>query len=405
MLTRKLGPIHRRESPLTRKPGATDHTTGGIVSPTGPPERRRIDPLMEGFRGKTHNLRPGENCHEEASLKGTHSPVAAAFRELSGDENQLLESGLIDAAQRAGLSGREIESIERTPRESTWYRTEVVTAELDSGEQLRCFLKDFGSYTREKGQMAARRERERFFYTDVFRNGELGLPTFVTDIWSERTMWLFLEFVDGVPLGWVEVETWYEAAEWLGRFQTAVADRLPMVQESGHFLERDTAYFQRIARNAKAGATQFGKQVALQVESALPAYLHGAEQLIRHPQTLVHGAFRPQQIRVAPEQTPVRICTTDWEIAAIGSSLYDLAALTDGFEGRSLQTFFDRFLTGATWLRDDPPGLTDLQLAIETCRTHRMLKWIAQGQKRGFSPEEIREMAASLSQPAEELKK
>ena len=338
-------------------------------------------------------------------MRGPESPVASAFSELSEDENQLLKSGLIDAARRTGLRGQEIKSIDRSPLESTWYRTEIVTAEMDSGEQLKCFLKDFGSYTREKGQMRARRERERFFYTDIFRNGELGLPAFVTDIWSEQTTWLFLEFVDGIPLAWVELETWYEAAEWLGRFQSAVADRLPVLRDSGHFLDRDPAYFDRIARNTKAGALRFGDEVVLQVERAMPAYLEGVEQLMRHPQTLVHGAFRPHQIRVAPEQTPVRICTTDWEIAAIGSSLYDLAALTDGFEGHSLQTFHDRFLTGATWLRDDPPGLSDLQLAMDTCRTHRKFKWIAQGEKRGFSPDEIREMAASLTHPAEELQK
>ena len=138
---------------------------------------------------------------------------------------------------------------------------------------------------------------------------------------------------------------------------------------------------------------------------ALPAYLKGAAHLMRQPQTLVHGAFRPRQILVDPEQAPARICTTDWEIAAIGSSLYDLAALTDGFEGRSLQPFLDRFLTGAAWLQDDPPSLPDLELAIKTCSTHQMLKWIAQGEKRGFSPGEIGEMAASLTRPAKELQK
>jgi hypothetical protein len=336
-------------------------------------------------------------------MRGPQSPIAAAFRELSEEEAQLLESGLIDAARRKGLRGRGIVSVGRSPLDSTWYRTEAITADLDSGEQMKCFLKDFGSYTREKGQMAARRERERFCYKEVFPNGDLGLPTFVADIWSDQRTWLILEFVDGVPLGWRELETWYEAAAWLGRWQTAVADQLQSLRESSHFPDRGHAYFDNIARNATAGAARFGEDVAWKVETALPAYLKGAEQLIRQPQTLVHGAFRPHQILVDPEQTPVRICPTDWEIAAIGSCLYDLAALTDGFDGPSLETFLDRFLTEATWLQDDPPDLPDLQLAIKTCSTHRTLKWIAQGEKRGFSPGKIRELAASLTEPGKEL--
>lgn len=330
-------------------------------------------------------------------MRGPDSSVAAAFRELDVHETQLLESGLLDAAHRAGLKGRKLYSIERSPLESTWYRTEIVTATLDSGEQEKFFLKDFGSYKRDKGRMVARRERERFFYKEVFSNGELGLPTFVADIWSDQRTWLILEFVDGVPLGWRELETWYEAAAWLGCWQTALADRVQSLRDSRHFLDRDHAYFENIARNATAGAARFGEDVAQKVEMALPDYLKGAEQLMRQPQTVVHGAFRPHQILVNSEQTPVRICPTDWEITAIGSCLYDLAALTDGFDGPSLETFLDRFLTEATWLRDDPPDLSDLQLAIKTCSTHRTLKWIAQGEKRGFSPAKIRELAVSLT--------
>lgn len=336
-------------------------------------------------------------------MKGPDGPVATAFRELDAHETQLLESGLIDAAPRAGSTGRKLASVDRSPLDSTWYRIESVTATLDSGEQVKFFLKDFGSYKHDKGRMVARRERERFFYKEIFPNGELGLPGFVADLWSEQRTWLILEFVDAVPLGWTELETWYEAAAWLGRWQTEVADRLQSLRDSGHFAARDHAYFDRIVRNATAGAARFGEEVARKVEGAVPAYLKGAEQLIRQPQILVHGAFRPHQILVDPEQTPVRICPTDWEIAALGSCLYDLAALTEGFDEPSLETFLDRYLAEAAWLGEDPPDLSDLQLAIKTCSTHRTLKWIAQGEKRGFSPGEIRELATSLTEPGNEL--
>ena len=334
-------------------------------------------------------------------LRAPESSVAAAFRELSPSEARLLEASLLDAAHRNGSTGRDISSVDRSPLESTWYRTECVEVTLDSGERMKFFLKDFRSYERDKGRMPERRERERFFYKEVFPHGELGLPTFVADVWTDEKAWLIIEFVEAVPLGWREIETWYEAAGWLGAWQTKVVERLRPLRDSKHFLQRDPSYFQNIARNATAGAARFGDYVEQKVRTALPGYLRGTEELTRQPQTLVHGAFRPNQILVDPEETPVRICPTDWEIAAIGSCIYDLAALTDGFSGPMLETFLDRFLAEAKWLRNDPPDISDLELAIKTCSTHRTLKWIAQAEKRGFSPDKIRELATSLagSQP------
>ena len=335
-------------------------------------------------------------------MTNPENPLAAAFPEVSAQEVRLLERNLLDAARRAGLTGLKITSAKRSPLGSTSYRTEVVRARLDSGEQLKLFLKDFGSYAQEKGQMAARRDRERFFYKDLFGNGELGLPAYVADVWSEKTTWLVLEFVEGVPLAWCELDVWYEAAAWLGRFQTAVAERLPALRRSGHFLDRDPLHFSNIARTAQASADRVSEEAARQVAAALPAYLAGSEKLIRQPQTLVHGAFKPSQILVDHREAGERICPIDWEIAAIGSCLYDLAALAEGFEGARLEAFLARYSSDATWL-DDPPDVSDLRGALETRRVHRTLKWIAQGEKRGFSPGNIRDLAASLTEPVKEL--
>src|SRR5687767_4813450 len=76
-------------------------------------------------------------------VKRSENGFAAAFPELSPREARLLENALLDAARRAGLIG-DITSVGRSPLESTSYRTEVVTVDLDSGEHLKCFLKDFG---------------------------------------------------------------------------------------------------------------------------------------------------------------------------------------------------------------------------------------------------------------------
>ena len=91
------------------------------------------------------------------------------------------------------------------------------------------------------------------------------------------------------------------------------------------------------------------------VDFAVPLYRERVERLMEHRRTLVHGAFRPAQILVNAGTEPVRICPTDWEISAMGSCLYDLAALTDGFQDRELVPFLEHFLEAATWLHEDQP--------------------------------------------------
>ena len=53
--------------------------------------------------------------------------------------------------------------------------------------------------------------------------------------------------------------------------------------------------------------------------------------LTRESDTLVHGSYRPQNVLVAQACDPPRICPTDWELAALGRSTYDLAFICDGF--------------------------------------------------------------------------
>ena len=50
--------------------------------------------------------------------------------------------------------------------------------------------------------------------------------------------------------------------------------------------------------------------------------------------TLLHGVYLPSQILADPDAEQLRICPVDWELAGIGSPLYDFAFFADGFESQ-----------------------------------------------------------------------
>lgn len=325
---------------------------------------------------------------------GATSSVAAAFPELGTATVRDLERRLL-AAAGAGSTDAGVVSVRREPLEGTWYRTEVVSVDLGDGTGARFFLKDFGSFVRAKSRMEARRERERYFYRHVFSAGELGLPKYVADVWDGHK-WLVLEMVEGVPLGWCELGVWHEAAAWLGRFQSAVAARVPDLAASGRFTRHAAPYFDVIAERAVEGAGAYDATLAERVRAVLPEYRERAQVLTGQPQTLVHGGFRPAQVLVEATGDPVRICPTDWEIAALGSCLYDLATLADGFEGAALEAFLDAFTSTATWLPAGSATRADLDAALAACRMHRTMKWVAHAHARGMPVEKVRELVASL---------
>ena len=65
-------------------------------------------------------------------------------------------------------------------------------------------------------------------------------------------------------------------------------------------------------------------------ESLVGIYDRAIERLIRLPSTLIHGEFYASNILVQETREGCRIRPVDWEMAAVGPGLIDLAALTSG---------------------------------------------------------------------------
>jgi hypothetical protein len=124
--------------------------------------------------------------------------------------------------------------------------------------------------------------------------------------------WLFVEKVSAPELFQSgDFETWLEVSRWLARFHASDLCR----PATANFLvpcllQHDAHFFLRWLERAG---------LCIPYERVL-------ETLLELPSSLIHGDFYPSNILVGPG----RICPVDWEMAAVGPGMLDVAALASG---------------------------------------------------------------------------
>jgi hypothetical protein len=235
---------------------------------------------------------------------------------------------LLDAVQHA--VGRPVSAVTRamSPYSSS-FRIEEVTVDLAGGAQEVVVLKDLSWSTMLAGARAIRDEaaHEPVREVDVYRHFLGGAPAGPPRMlgWDAERHWLFLERVEGLQLRHVgELDAWREAARWAGRFHARfaghpdVARRLPSWSA-----ERLGSTLHAAALQVERHGTAGGRRVMAQVADHHQAVV---ARLLKAPATLVHGQLYPSNVLVAP----ARICVLDWETAAHGPGVLDLAALVEG---------------------------------------------------------------------------
>jgi aminoglycoside phosphotransferase (APT) family kinase protein len=112
------------------------------------------------------------------------------------------------------------------------------------------------------------------------------------------------------------------------------------------------------------------------------------EHLMALPVTIIHGEFYASNVLVQERaREPLRVCPVDWEMAAVGPGLMDLAALIAGGwseeEKRALALAYRKALMpGDSW----PPAPDAFLTALEYCRLHVAVQWLGWfGQRRPYS--------------------
>jgi hypothetical protein len=282
-------------------------------------------------------------------------------------------------------------TIARLERQPSSYQSssplEELTLVFDDGQQLDLIFKNvspasfFPQARRAKPDFLDDPQREIEVYRTILAHASLGTPHYygsVVDSQNDR-FWLFLERVAGRELYQVgDASIWGEAARWLAHFHHQFSSSEALPPHTARRLVRfDEPYYRQWFERAAEFA---GNAEGARYESVWLLAAHApalVDELLDFPLGLIHGEFYASNIMVADSRSDWRICPLDWERAAIGPALIDLAALVAGRWSEDV-----RFQMAAAYhaeqLRLDGATLPMDQLLrrLDLCRLHLAVQWL-----------------------------
>jgi Phosphotransferase enzyme family len=272
--------------------------------------------------------------------------------------------------------GRPIARLERRPYAcQTSFPLEELEVWMDGGEPLRMIFKDVGPHRLAGGARAAKPRflydplREVHTYSTILGPAGIGAPVCYGTVANraDGRFWLFLEKVAGVELWQVgALDAWQEAARWLAEMHERCGEA-----RSHHLLRYDRALYLLWLRRARA----FSRRPEL--DRIALGYDRVVDLLLSLPTGFIHGECYASNLLVQETGEALRIRPIDWEMAAVGPNLIDLAALTTGgWSERERAAIVSAY--GA--------GMADgeLEEALAACRLQLALQWL--GWSRDWSP-------------------
>jgi hypothetical protein len=282
---------------------------------------------------------------------------------------------------------------------ATSFRIEDLQITLDTGVTLPIIFKDVSPGAMMAGARRAKPRslydplREIRVYQRVLGPHNLGTATCygaVADA-RRRRYWLFLEKVAGVEMYQVGSRaTWLQVSRWLAGTHLAFAAQaaVPASLPSRHLLKYDRDFYRRwmtrARRFAAAHRSPRGDLRRRRLASIAGRYEMAIERLLTLPVTVIHGEFYPSNILVQRLGQRLRVCPIDWETAAVGPGLIDLAALTEGnwsdVDRRRLAMPYWRQVRSQPWAT--APG--DFMMLLDCCRLYHAVKWL--GWAKHWSP-------------------
>jgi hypothetical protein len=312
-------------------------------------------------------------------------------------ELQKAIGSLLDPGARSPLRATLLEWKPSAQRSS--FALEELVVVDDQGRQFELIFKNVspeslsGDARRAKPQFLDDPRREIEVYRTILDRSGLGTPTYYGSVCDEQSgrFWLFLEKIQGVELYQIgDFRLWQSVAEWLAAFHDRFAriESLPeaaasiLIQHDAafywHWIERARRFVAESAHPARSAGIEFLNRLALQYRSLI-------HETLALPKGLLHGEFYASNVMVDTRENQVRICPLDWEQAAIGSQLSDLAALTSGNwteqEQHDLGLAYYRIMSERHRDGLEPEAF---QRALILCRLHLAIQWL--GWSRSWSP-------------------
>jgi hypothetical protein len=290
---------------------------------------------------------------------------------------------------------RRVVRLERWPSiYSTSFAIEELDVRLDDDTSFRLLYKDL---SRQAMLESARRIKPVFLY-DPLREIQTYRNILMPNRLSTATCYgaivdpsiecygLLLEKVPGVELYQVgNLATWRRVAEWLAIMHARFARQSEALAHVAPLLKHDAGYYRLWANRARTTLGRAGSRLSRDArrgtEQLFENYDRVIERLVALPMTFVHGEFYASNVLVHEhaygEEEGLRVCPVDWEMAALGPGLVDLAALTAG--GWTVREREELALAYCAALVSEgtPPTTPDAFLvALDHCRLHLAVQWL-----------------------------
>jgi aminoglycoside phosphotransferase (APT) family kinase protein len=262
---------------------------------------------------------------------------------------------------------------------STSYTLRRLMVDLADGRTLDVLVKDFDISPHAPDIAFSRGTRECYVYEKVLAGRNLGTPELYGVVWDEPSSrhWLLLEFVQGRLLRHCPAGDWIAAASWLGRLHGSIAGREAELARPGLLVNFNEAYVRDIAQRALRAVGSRSRSLHRRLEAALGRYHAMIEEFCAGQPTLVHASYRPKNILVDTRSAPVRICPVDWELAAVGPYLHDLACLANEVDSPLIERLCEAYAEGAAAFGLPVSGTLEMREELEGLRLHRVLRSIA----------------------------
>jgi len=262
---------------------------------------------------------------------------------------------------------------------SSSFEIEELDVHLDDESVLALIFKNLSSEAmlddarRAKPAFLFDPEREIDVYQETLDAIDVGAPRLygsVADPLAGR-YWLFLERIDGSPLSQVgDWGIWIQAARSLAEMHAQFR------AHPGRWPRRAIRYDECFYRSWPERATlALGNRSAL--ASVLTSYEAIMGRLASMERSLIHGELYPSNVLVAQAAGAPRVCLIDWEMAAIGPKLMDLAALTAGqWTEDQRATLVRAYRAGAIEASEPVGSEAELFNELACCRLHLALQWL-----------------------------
>lgn len=288
-------------------------------------------------------------------------------------------------ALRSHHDGREITDLRRRPyRYATSAPLEELSVRFSDGEEVTLILKDLSrerllgdAWTKPGFLHNPAREVEA--YRRILAPAGIGPGCAAAVAQADPPRhWLVLEKVPGVELWQVgELEVWERVATWLGEFHARFAGSTDELRDANpYLLEHSEPWFRSWGERAGTALEASRDPRAEELRRSLARYEEVVAALAALPRTFAHGELYPSNVLVVTDRRPVRVCPVDWEMAAVGPGLVDLAALVGGWGGVERRRLLAAYLVGVSAGGGAPGSPQSVAADLDRCRLHLALQWL-----------------------------